>query len=379
MKTTGSLQIKKGYYYAVLRHPIKDGTGHKTRQKWYSLGIKATPRNKAAAQIAFAAKLDEFNGIVYSDKILFTDWIDTWLDHHAREVGEITMQGYRQHVKKHIRPFFAERGIYLQEVCKADIQEYYDYLLANGLSANTVKHHKNVIFAALKYAVDEEIISSNPAAKVKLPRIEKSEHSIYTVEQVQKLLSAVKNEELYPVVYIAANFGLRLSEILGLEWAAVDLGAKTMTIKKTVSEVTEDVVAERTKTPHSRRTLPIPDCCLPFFHELKHQQLIDRVAMGASYNVNDRVCKRKNGTPFKNKFVSHKFPELLKKYNLDRITFHELRHTFASLLIASGESMAIVSRLLGHSGISITVDIYGHVQMDEMRTTMNNFVSALQA
>lgn len=376
MNATGSLQIKKGYYYIVLRLPLKDG---KQKQKWISTGLKATSRNKAKAQVALVAKLTECNGVVYSDKILFVDWINKWLDLHAKEVGDITMQGYRQHVKKHIGPYFKERGIYLQEVRKADIQEYYDYLLEQGLSANTVRHHKNVLYAALKYAVDEEIIASNPAAKVRIPRLEKPQHSVYSVEQVQKLLNAVKNEDLYPVIYLAANFGLRLSEILGLEWSAVNLEAKSFVIRKTVSEVTKEVIAERTKTTSSHRTLPIPDCCIPFFQELKRKQRLERVAMGPEYNLNDWVCKRKDGKPFHSKFVTHKFPKLLKKYNLERITFHELRHTFASLLIARGVPLKLVSDLLGHSGIAITADIYGHICMDEKRTVMDDFAAALQA
>ena len=349
MKTTGSLQVKKGYYYVVLRIPDRDGT---QKQKWLSTGLKATQRNKTKAQVVLAAKLEELQGVVYSDKILFADWIDKWLDHHAKEVGEVTIQGYRQHIKKHIGPYFRECGVYLQEVRKADIQGYYDYLLERGLSANTVRHHKNVLYAALKYAVDEEIIVNNPAAKVRLPRMEKPEHSVYTVEQVQQLLAATKGEELYPVIYLAANFGLRLSEILGLEWSAVDLSEKSFVIRKTVSEVTKEVISERTKTASSYRTLPIPDCCIPFFHELKHKQLLERVSMGPEYALNDWVCKHEDGTPFHSKFVSHKFPKLLKKYNLDRITFHELRHTFASVLITRGVPLKVVSSLLGHAGIA---------------------------
>ena len=379
MKVTGSLQKKKGYYYAVLRLPLKDGTGYEKKQKWFSTGIKATSRNKTAAQVALAAKLEEFNGVIYTDKILFADWVDKWLDYHAREVGEITMQGYRQHVKKHIGPYFRERGIYLQELGKEDIREYYDYLLGQGLSANTVKHHKNVIYPALQYAVNEEIIATNPAAKVKLPKLEKAEHSTYTVEQVQKLLDAIKDEELYLVVYIAAHFGLRLSEILGLEWAAIDLDAKTMVIRKTVSEVTKEVIAERTKTASSHRTLPIPDCCLSFFQDLKRNQLLQRVAMGPEYNLNDWVCKRENGDPFHSKYVSHRFRELLEKYDLEPITFHELRHTFASLLIAAGVPLKMVSELMGHSSIAITADTYGHLCLDEKRATMDDFAAALQA
>lgn len=338
MKVTGSVQKKKGYYYIVVRLPTKNGTQYEQKQKWFNTKLKATPRNKTAAQVILAEKLTEYGGIVYSDKMLFADWIDKWLDHHAKKVGDVTMQGYRQHVKKHIGPFFRERGTYLQEVRKADIQEYYDYLLGQGLSANTVRHHKNVLYAAMKYAVDEEIIASNPVAKVPIPKVEKPEHSVYSVEQVQKLLAAVKDEELYPVIYIAATFGLRLSEILGLEWSAVDLDAKTLTIRKTVSEVTKEVIAERTKTASSHRILPIPDCCIPFFKKLQRQQRLARIAMGPDYNVNDWVCKQGDGKPFHSKFVSHKFPELLAKYGLDRITFHELRHTFASLLIANEQT-----------------------------------------
>lgn len=377
MRITGSLQRKGNYYYAVLRVPNKDGTG--TVQKWKSLRIKAIKRNKTEAQKALVALLAKMNGLVYSDKILFADWVDKWLEHHAREVAEVTMQSYRQYVKKHIGPYFRERGTILQDENRTDIQAYYDYLFQRGLSVNTVKHHKNVLHASLRYAVEEGIISNNPAAAVRLPSIPKVEHSVYTVEQVQKLLAAVKDEPLYPVIYIAANFGLRRSEVLGLEWSAIDLDAQTMTIRKTVSKVTKEVVAERTKTKSSYRILPIPAPCAEFFRALKHQQLLDRVAMGPEYDVNDWVCKQKNGNPFHGDYINHKFPALLKKYGLEKVTFHELRHTFASLMIVNGIDLKRVSELMGHSSIKVTADIYGHLCMEEKRETMDTFAAILQA
>lgn len=377
MRTTGSLQVKGNYYHAVLRVPNKDGTG--TVQKWKSLRIKATKRNKTEAQKALVALLAKMNGLVYSDKILFVDWVEQWLNHHAKEVSEITMQGYRQYFKRDIEPFFRDRGTLLQDINRIDIQAYFDYLFERNLSVNTVKHHKNVLHAALRYALEDGIIPNNPAAAVRLPPIPKVEHSVYTIAQVQKMLATVKDESIYPVIYIAANFGLRRSEVLGLEWSAIDLDAKTMVIRKTVSKVTKEVVAERTKTKSSHRVLPIPAPCVEFFRALKRQQLLDRVAMGAEYHVNDWVCKQKNGEPFHGDYINHKFPELLEKYGLDKITFHELRHTFASLMIINGIDLKRVSELMGHSSIKVTADIYGHLCMEDKRKTMDAFAAVLQA
>ena len=376
MKTTGSLQVKKGYYYVVLRIPDRDGT---QKQKWLSTGLKATQRNKTKAQVVLAAKLEELQGVVYSDKILFADWIDKWLDHHAKEVGEVTIQGYRQHIKKHIGPYFRECGVYLQEVRKADIQGYYDYLLERGLSANTVRHHKNVLYAALKYAVDEEIIVNNPAARADLPKVEKPVHTVYTLELLNKLLDAAKDEVIFPAVFIAVHFGLRRSEIAGLEWNAIDLEAQTLTVCKTVSKFSKEVISNRTKTKNSLRTLPIPDSLIPTFRQLRIKQAKERLAAGPDYVDGDWFCRFPDGNRFHPDYISRAFNKLLKKNGLPHISFHELRHTLASLLIETGSDLKRVSEILGHADIATTADLYGHLSANAKRNTLDSFCRTLHA
>ena len=376
MKTTGSLQVKKGYYYVVLRIPDRDGT---QKQKWLSTGLKATQRNKTKAQVVLAAKLEELQGVVYSDKILFADWIDKWLDHHAKEVGEVTIQGYRQHIKKHIGPYFRECGVYLQEVRKADIQGYYDYLLERVLSANTVRHHKNVLYAALKYAVDEEIIVNNPAARADLPKVEKPVHTVYTLELLNKLLDAAKDEVIFPAVFIAVHFGLRRSEIAGLEWNAIDLEAQTLTVCKTVSKFSKEVISNRTKTKNSLRTLPIPDSRIPTFRQLRRKQAKERLAAGPDYVDGDWFCRFPDGNRFHPDYISRAFNKLLKKNGLPHISFHELRHTLASLLIETGSDLKRVSEILGHADIATTADLYGHLSANAKRNTLDSFCRTLHA
>ena len=231
----------------------------------------------------------------------------------------------------------------------------------------------------MQYAYKEEIIASNPAARADLPKVEKPVHTVYTLELLNKLLDAAKDEVIFPAVFIAVHFGLRRSEIAGLEWNAIDLEAQTLTVCKTVSKFSKEVISNRTKTKNSLRTLPIPDSLIPTFRQLRIKQAKERLAAGPDYVDGDWFCRFPDGNRFHPDYISRAFNKLLKKNGLPHISFHELRHTLASLLIETGSDLKRVSEILGHADIATTADLYGHLSANAKRNTLDSFCRTLHA
>ena len=381
LKTTGSPQAKNNKWYAVLAVPGKDGRKHTA---WKALDIDATGgKNRKKAQQATADLIAQYNSaqIYYSKPILFVDWLDVWLKHKkVSGLSDVTIQGYQSHINKVIAPYYRERGTVLQEMRRADVQRFYDAQSARGLKGKSIKNYAAVIYGALQYAYKEEIIPSNPAARADLPKVEKPAHNVYTLEQLNKLLDAAKDKTIFPAVFIAVHFGLRRSEIAGLEWSAIDLEAKTLTVCKTVSKFSKEVISNRTKTSSSLRTLPIADELISTFRQILAKQAEQRLAAGPSYNTDgDWFCRHPNGNRFHPDYITRAFNNLLEQNGLPHITFHELRHTLASLLIETGSDLKRVSEIMEHADISTTADLYGHLSADAKRDTLGNFCRTLHA
>lgn len=362
---TGSLTVKNGKYYAVL-NVYENG---KRKKKWINSGLPEKG-NKRKAEAFLREKLAEFErmeGIVRSD-VLFSDYVRVWLDQIARTVDAVTMQGYQVLADGHILPYFDEAGLPLVKVDCQTIQRYIDTKHENGrldgkggLAPRSLKLHKNILNQTLNLAVQNRLIPSNPCQFVVLPQQVRYESSFYNDRQLHDLFAALRDDPLLPLVKITAFYGLRRSELLGLQWDSIDFEARTMTIRHTVSKVTEVVAKDKTKNASSRRTFPLTSEALDIFRKTKCREEQDRLAFGRKYQENSYVFKWPDGHPYSPDYVSHRFNDLLKKHSLPHIRFHELRHSCASLLISMDWSLKDVQEWLGHSDIKMTANIYSHL------------------
>ena len=213
------------------------------------------------------------------------------------------------------------------------------------------------------------MIAYNPADRVTLPKKVKYNAKYYTVEQTNTMLEVFKDEEMYPVVLLAAFYGLRRSEVLGLKWNAVDFDAETFTVRDVVVSCDDGgfIDKPRTKTKSSHRTLPLTSTIHEYLKRLQQSQSEYKLFLGNGYVDNDYVCKWKNGEQFSPYYVSRKFNKVLKKYNLPLIRFHDLRHSAASMLLAEKHSLKEIQEWLGHGDLATTADIYAHLQFEAKR------------
>ena len=376
---TGSLTIKNGKYYAVL-NTYEDG---KRKKKWINSGLPEKG-NKRKAEAFLREKIAEYErmeGIVQSD-ILFADYVRHWLTHIARKVDEVTMQGYQTLADSHILPYFDQKKIPLRSLDHTMIQRYMDEKHEcgrldgkGGLSPRSLRLHKNIISQTLDLAVQTKLIPANPCQFVELPQNVRYESTFYTAAQLQDLFTALQGDELLPLVKITALYGLRRSELLGLQWDSIDFERKTMTIRHTVSKVTEVVAKDKTKNASSRRTFPLTVKAEAIFRQARELEQQNRAAFGREYQENAYVFKWADGHPYSPDYISHRFNRLLKKHGLPHIRFHELRHSCASLLIDMGFTLKDVQEWLGHSDIKMTANIYAHLDTAR-KTNMADSIAA---
>ena len=216
----GHLSKKNGYYYAVLNYTDELG---KRKTKWFRTGLPEKGNKKKAE--AFLAEIRrEFQPpktMIPNEDILFADFMEEWLEVIRMSVAIPTYASYCNMVRKAIVPYFREKGITLKELTTSDIEKYYIHE-SKRVSAATVIHYHANIHKALKYAVKHKLIASNPADQVERPKKTRYIGSYYDAEEVSQLLEVSKGSKLELPIMLAAFYGLRRSEVIGLKWNAVD-------------------------------------------------------------------------------------------------------------------------------------------------------------
>lgn len=367
----GHLHEKNGYYYIILN--LTDSAGRR-KPKWISTGLTIKGNKKRAEQMLMEERR-KYATAKAGDDVLFADFMEQWLEIVKSTVSIPTYSSYVNAVKSIIAPYFRKKKILLRDLQAHDIQMFYQEQLQRVKASSVIHYHAN-IHKALKYAAKNDMIPSNPADKVERPKQDKFYGNFYDRDELNKLFEAVAGTKLELPVLLGAFYGLRRSEIVGLKWSAIDFEQNTITISHTVTSCNLDgkcviVAKDTTKTKSSRRTLPL----VPYFHEkllaVKAQQERNQKLCGRSYNREflEYICVDDIGDRFKPNYITSQFPKLLERNGFRKIRFHDLRHSCASLLLASGVPMKHIQEWLGHSDFSTTANIYAHLDYSSKLTS----------
>ena len=329
----------------------------------------------------------DINPCLMSTTPYFTDFLRDWLKLMKTQVKITTYSAYEKTILHKVIPYFDNHlpKIRLDAVSAKHIQDYYNYELeVNHVSANTVKHRHANIHKAFAYAYKTDLIQSNPADKVELPKIEKYSGQFYNQKQIENLIRVVKGDPIEFGVITASFYGLRRSEVLGLKWDAIDFENKTITIRHTVHEVTIDgktriVASDTTKTKSSYRSLPLVKPFEEILLKMKREQEENKRLCGRCYcqDYLDYIYVNQIGEIVKPGFVTAHFSAVLKANNLPHIRFHDLRHSCASLLFAQGVSLKEIQAWLGHSTIGTTANIYTHLDENNKLSSANAIIAIL--
>ncbi|MBQ6427010.1 MAG: site-specific integrase [Clostridia bacterium] len=392
----GHLREKDGYYHIVLSYTDENGQ-RRTPSRSTKLPLKGN--KKRAEAMLFEARREKEeelryrimakkSGLNVDSDIRFTVFLKDWLKMMRSSVTDVTYSSYEKAIKNKIIPYFDRfhPNLLLREVTAKQIQDYYSYEMdVNRVSTNTVIHRHANIRKALQYAFKTDLIASNPADKVQRPRKSPFQTKPYKAEELEKLFEAVKGTNLELGVILAAFYGLRRSEVIGLKWDAIDFERKTIAIQHTVVQTTVNgkevlIGKDSTKTKSSHRTLPLVAPFEEFLLNLKEKQNINRKICGTSYcrDYLDYVYVNEMGELMKPNYLTEVFPKFLKNHGLRQIRFHDLRHSCATLLYANGVALKDIQEWLGHSDIATTSNIYTHLDYSSKVASANAIMGVFQ-
>ena len=374
------LSVNKGIWHVSFRLLQENG---KRKQKCLSTGIKAGSNGKSNKRLAEKKAYEivsQFQNLTYNDRseMPFGEYIQYWLKRNKVNIQATTFDGYMHMINKHIAPFFTMN---VKSVKPFHIQEYMNSKIESGLSNNTVGKHYTLIKTALKDAVINDLIRSNPAEKVKKPKKSKVHHNFYTAEQLQTLIEAVRGSDMELPVMLSVLFGLRRSEVVAVKWSNIDFKNMTLEIcekvtrQKNSNGKIEDVLSDEMKTESSYAVYYLN---APVRSYLMNKYLEQQTMPRETKMYTDYVCVNAVGTLLKLDYITHKFKKILEANNLPIIRFHDLRHSCISLLASNSRfTMKQVQDYARHANYTLTADTYSHIVNSDKLTELNAICNSL--
>ena len=330
----GHLTLKNGRYYAVLNYR---NAGGQRKTKWISLGLPEKG-NKRKAEAELARLRAEFEppkevGDLSSD-MLFADYLLEWLEIAKGRLAVATYSSYAAMIKKPVGPYFRQRNLTLRELEARHLQMFYSEMLRK-VKPNTVIHYHAIIHSALKYAVKTDMLVQNVADKVDRPKKNSFQPVFLSAEEMQKMFEALRGTKLELPVLVAAFYGFRRGEVLGLKWDAIDFERGTISVIRTVTTITLDgkqteIEQQSAKTKSSLRTLPLIGSFREYFLQVKEAQELNKQVCGNCYNheYDGFVFVDELGERMRANYLTSAFPKFLESHGLRRMRFHDLRRPY---------------------------------------------------
>ena len=385
-----SLQSKKGRLYAVIQQKCPDG---KFKSVWRALGLpEDAPKskvNKAFREVVANYETEAAEEIERASRpqneIPVFEYMSVWLEKAAKDLQINTYNSYHSMIYGKIRRYFERRDLTVGTVKPKDIEGFYDSLFDEGVVANTVIHYHAVLRKAFQQAFKDELIDANPFDRVDRPKKNKFQGENYSEEELLALLKLTKDDPIYPAIMLAGGLGLRRSEALGVRWSRINFEERYVLLDTKIVESKDDSgkfirAVEEMKNKSSHRTLPLPEPVYDMLVEVKAKQELYKKMFRSGYSreYDDYVCVNQLGELIKPSYVTDHFHDLVRELGLRTIRFHDLRHTFASVLLNNDVPLINVSRFLGHSDISTTANTYAHLDKSSKQSSadiMTNILS----
>ena len=328
--------------------------------------VKGT-KKQAQERLAELLVSIEQGSYVKPRRLILAEYLRQWLDGYAKtNCSPRTVDGYQSIVSCHLIPNLGH--IPLAHIQPQHVQQYYARALAEGradgkgaLSSRTVLHIHRVLFQALKHAVKQGLLIRNVCELVDPPRAKKPKMRTLTPEEVAVLLDAAGPTVYHPIIYAAVNTGLRQAELLGLRWRDVDLDLLSLSVSQTLYKRCGICLFKEPKSEHSRRRLDLSPRLALFLRQYRSLREAERLLLGKPLSEYDLVFSNIDATPMDPGTLTHNFARITERAGLPRVRFHDLRHTFASLMLLGGVHPKVVSEMLGHSSVAFTLDVYSHV------------------
>lgn len=366
MRHTGHIRQRSPGSFE-LRYSI--GTDPATGKRKMATATVRGSRKDAEKELRRLLRSLDIGDHVDPNRVTVREWLATWLDAVRAEVAPKTHERYGEIVSNFLVP--ALGNLQLAKLAPVHIQEAYNALAVGGrrdgkeggLSPRTRRHIHRILSAALGRAVEQQLLARNPADafRKRLPKVERREMATLTAEQSQQLLAAIGHTRVYWPVLIALATGMRRGEILALRWRNIDLDRGNVRV---VESLEQTKVGLRAKAPKSEkaRAITLPVFAIDDLRRLKRQQAEELLALGVRQVGDTLLCARADGEPMQPRSLTHEFTRLVARVkDIPRVRFHDLRHSHATQLLLAGVHPKVAQERLGHSTISVTLDLYSHV------------------
>jgi integrase len=321
---------------------------------------------------------DAARGIIFDDEnMLVSEYMERWLEDSAKgALGHRAYHNYRLQIRRHISPSLGK--IKLSKLTAAHVQSLYAAKLRDGLKPSSVRYIHAVLHRALEQAVRFNLMPFNPAARVDPPKVRQEEITPLDTAQAHVFLDAARGDRFEALYIVSLTVGLRMGEALGLRWSDLDLDAKNLRVSRQLQRMREGggLVFSEPKNA-SRRTLDLPQRAVAALRSHRKRQLEEKLRT-SDYEDSGLVFASIKGTPLDaQNIVNRYFKPLLRRAGLPAIRWHDLRHTYATLLLARGTHPTYVQKSLGHASVQLTLDRYSHWMPSMGRNTADGMDEAL--
>jgi integrase len=330
-------------------------------------------------------------GVVSDDQITVGQFLTRWIETNLPgNVAGSTLDDYAHTVRLHLDPPLGHKK--LSKLTVAEVDALWAAKRKKGYKPNTIRIMRAVLRRALAQAEREGLITRNVAALSQPPRLAQPDGRALTVEQASALLDAARDDRLEVAYLLMLSYGLRRGEMLGLAWADFDPKGRTLTVRHAVTRrkssrgddgtyaggVASRVELSELKTRRSRRVLFLTPGIVEALQRHADQQRAERANSVGLWSDHGLIFTSSIGTPIDpDNFAKH-FVRLAKAAGLGHWHPHEARHSAASVMLAQGVPLEVVSEILGHSSIYITKDVYGHLAEGMKRDAAERMAAALQ-
>lgn len=370
--------IQRGATWSYVVREVDPATG-KSKPRW----VGGHPTKKAAREARDAARHATHRGTYVAPKNLTVgDYLDTWITAHEVELKPSTAKSYRDNIERYLRPRIGRER--LQSLSPQRLSLLFRDLYEKGgkdgkaLSPRTVEFARAVLRRALQDAVLDRHIEVNPVVGTKRPRTVKPKHTTWTGAQLRTFLAELEEGHRWTWLWeLAAGTGMRRGELLALRWSEVDLDAGVIRVERSVTQVTQRRIYGTPKN-HERRDVALDEHLVASLRGWRKRQLAERLAGGAAYaGTDDLLVTWEDGRPVLPDYITRTFGNLTTGLAVPRLTFHELRHTHATLLLRESVPVHVVAKRLGHKDPSVTLNVYADAIPDDDGRAVDTFTRAV--
>jgi len=346
-KSKGSWQIQ-----------IYTGTGPDGKPRRHFETVRG---RKGDAQRRLTELLSSLDKGVYTPpgRLTVAEHLHNWLEGYVKtNCSQRTLDGYQSIIETHLIPALGQ--LQLKHLHPQAIQAYYGKA-CERLSARTVHHQHRVLSQSLKFACRQGYLARNPAELVDPPSPRKKAMRTLTPSEVEVLFDMATDSYYYPVIYTAVSTGLRQAELLGLRWRDIDLLMLSISVSQVLYKRRGVCQFKEPKTAHSRRRVAMTPKLALFLRDYRAEREWLCQQLGRQLTLDDLVFTSIDNKPLNPSVVTHNFHKIAIRAGLTGVRFHDLRHTFASLMLLRGAKPKVISEALGHASVAFTMDTYSHI------------------